>query len=138
MIAEVYLPPYAAGRAKLYQVLWLEGLAVYTSKLLNPSAPDKEVLLSEHVAAAVKARWPQLGADLRDHLDSSRKADLDRYLFDGDSGKEIPRRTGYFIGMLVAERLAKEYAYAKLYRLAGPKLRQEIERAVRDLEKTGI
>jgi hypothetical protein len=138
MIAEVYLPPYAAGRAKLYQVLWLEGLAVYTSKLLNPSAPDKEVLLSEHVAAAVKARWPRLGADMRDHLDSSRKADIDRYLFDSDSGKSIPRRAGYFVGMLVAERLARDYSYAKLCRLAGPKLRQEIERALRDLEKTGI
>jgi hypothetical protein len=138
MIAEVYLPPYAAGGAKLYQVLWLEGLAVYTSRLLNPGAPDKEVLLSGEIAADVKSRWPQLGADIRDHLDSSQKADIDAYLFDSGSGKGIPRRAGYFVGMLVAQRLAKDYPFAKLCRLAGPKLREEIERALRDLERTGI
>jgi hypothetical protein len=138
MIAEVYLPPYATGGAKLYQVLWLEGLAVYTSRLLNPGAPDKEVLLSDEVAADVKSRWPRLGGDIRDHLDSSQKADIDAYLFDSVSGKGIPRRAGYFVGMLVAQRLAKDYPYAKLCRLAGPKLREEIERALRDLEKTGI
>jgi hypothetical protein len=138
MIADVYLPPYAAGRARLYQVLWLEGLAVYTSKLLNPSAPDKEVLLSEQVRADVKARWPRLGATIRDHLDSSRKADIDHYLFDQDSDDETPRRAGYFVGMLVAHRLAREYSYRELCRLAGLKLRQEVERALRDLEKQGI
>lgn len=138
MIAEVYLPPYAAGGASLYQVLWLEGLAVYTSKLLNPGAPDKELLLSDRVAADVKAQWPRLGADIRQHLDSSRKADIDLYLFDSDSGKGIPKRTGYFVGMLVAQRLAKEYKYADLCRLAGPKLRLEIERALRDLERKGF
>jgi hypothetical protein len=138
MVAEVYLPPYAAGRAKLYQVLWLEGLAVYTSRLLNPNAPDEEVLLSDRVAADVKARWPRLGAELRDHLDSTRKADIDLYLFDSHSGQELPRRTGYFVGMLVAQRLTKEYSYAKLCRLAGPKLRQEVDRALRDLEANGI
>jgi hypothetical protein len=37
MIAEVYMPPYATDRAKLYQVLWLEGLAAYMSKTLNPN-----------------------------------------------------------------------------------------------------
>jgi hypothetical protein len=138
MIAEVYLPPYAAGRAKLYQVLWLEGLAVYASKLLNPTAPDREVLLSDRVAADVKARWPRLGASIRDHLDSSRKADIDRYLFDQDSDKEIPKRAGYFVGMLVAQRLAKEYSFGELCRLTGPKLRREVERALRELEKKGI
>src|SRR5205823_5923272 len=129
---------YATGGARLYQVLWLEGLAVYTSKILNPSAPDKELLLSDHVAGDVKALWPRLGADIREHLDSSRKADIDMYLFDSDSGKKIPKRTGYYVGMLIAQRLAKEYKYAELCRLAGPKLRREIERALRDLEKAGI
>src|SRR5581483_8405572 len=64
MVAEVYMPPFPEGRAKLYQVLWLEGLAVYTSKVLNPTAPDKEVLVSTSLAADVKARWPRLGAEV--------------------------------------------------------------------------
>jgi hypothetical protein len=70
------MPPYATDRAKLYQVLWLEGLAAYMSKTLNPTATDKEVLLSDTVAANVRALWPRIGSDIREHLDSSKKYDI--------------------------------------------------------------
>jgi hypothetical protein len=138
MIAEVYMPPYATDRARLYQVLWLEGLAAYMSKNLNPEATDKEVLLSDSVAADVKALWPKIGADIREHLDSSKKNDIDVYLFDNDATGQIPKRAGYYVGMLVTERLARKYSFAELCRLSGPQLRFEVEQALRSLEKTGI
>jgi hypothetical protein len=138
MIAEVYMPPYAVGRARMYEVLWLEGLAAYMSRALNPGAPDKEVLLSESVAPAVAASWPRIGAEIREHLDSSKKADIDLYLFDSDASGRIPRRTGYYVGMLIAEELAKESTFPELCRLAGPRLRAEVERALRRLEKAAL
>jgi hypothetical protein len=138
MVAEVYMPPFAEGRAKLYQVMWLEGLAVYTSKLLNPTAPDREVLVSDSLATAVKARWPRLGAELRKHLDSTKKADIDAFHFTPDRARSIPPRTGYYVGMLVARQLAKKYTFPQLARLAGPQLRTEIEQALLELEKTEI
>jgi hypothetical protein len=138
MIAEVYMPPYAAGRAKLYQVLWLEGLAVHMSKTLNPGAPDKEILLSESVAADVAGLWPRIGAEVREHLDSSKKTDIDAYLFDSDTSGRIPRRTGYYVGMLIAQELANMVTFSELCRLAGPRLRTEVEQALRQLEKAPI
>jgi hypothetical protein len=138
MVAEVYMPPFPEGRAKLYQVMWLEGLAVYTSKVLNPTAPDREVFVSDSLAADVKSRWPRLGAEVRKYLDSSKKADIDAFHFAPDLKRHVPRRTGYYVGMLVARQLAKKHTFAQLCRLAGPQLRAEIERALLELEKTEI
>jgi|SRR5215469_7269720 len=101
-------------------------------------APDKEVLLSDTVAANVRALWPKMGSDIREHLDSSKKDDIDAYLFDSDASGHIPKRAGYFVGMLIAERLATKHSFAELCRLAGPRLRSEVERALRELEGTGI
>ncbi len=133
MIAKVYMPPYATDEAKLYQVLWLEGLAAYTSKALNPSATDEQVLLSSTVASGVHAQWKWLRTDLLQRLDSSRKEDIDAYLFDADSTGRIPRRGGYYIGMLIAQRLAKQYSFSELCRLQGKQLRSEVERALRSI-----
>lgn len=138
MIAEVYMPPYATDRAKLYQVLWLEGLAAYMSKASNPEATDKEVLLSDSVAKEVKALWPRIGADIRQHLDSSKKDDIDAYLFDNDASGKIPKRAGYYVGMLIAKKLANKYSFAELCRLSGPQLRSEVGRSLGELESAGI
>jgi hypothetical protein len=138
MIADVYLPPYVTDRAKLYQVLWLEGLAAYMSKHLNPGATDKEILNSDRVAADVKALWPKIGSDIREHLDSSRKADIDAYLFDNDASGQIPKRAGYYVGMLIAQRLARKHSFGELCRLSGVSLRSELEQGLRDLEASGI
>jgi hypothetical protein len=138
MIAAVYMPPFAAGSAKMYQVLWLEGLAVYMSKKLNPEAPDTETLLSARVAADVAALWPRLGADIREHLDSSKKDDIDLYLFDSDESGRIPRRSGYYVGMLIAEELAKKHTFPELCRLSGPTLRTKVNEALRELEKADL
>jgi hypothetical protein len=138
MTAEVYMPPYALNKAKLYQVVWLEGLAVYWSKVLNPRAPDKEVLVSGNLAERVVAGWPRIASDLRQQLDSSRKEDIDAYMFGGNTHGRFPHRTGYYVGMLIAERLAKRYSFAQLCRLSGPRLRSEVEEALRDLEKSPL
>jgi hypothetical protein len=138
MTAEVYMPPYAVNKAKLYQVVWLEGLAVYWSKLLNPRAPDKEVLVSANLAEKVVAGWPRIGSDLRQQLDSSKTEDIDAYMFGGNTHGRFPGRTGYYVGMLIAGRLAKKYPFDQLCRLAGPELRAEVEEALRDLEKSPL
>jgi hypothetical protein len=138
MTAAVFMPPYAPGNTKLYQVVWLEGLAVYWSKVLNPSAPDKEVLASASLAERVQADWPRIGAELRERLDSSRKEDIDAYMFGGNTGGHFPHRTGYYVGRRIAEQLAKNRSFPQLCRLSGPQLRAEIEEALREVEKAPL
>jgi len=134
MVAEVYMPPYTAGHAKLYQVLWLEGLAAYMSRKMNPQAGDQETLRSSTVAKEVRDVWPRVVADLRVHLDSDSKEDIDRFLFDSHPTRSLPRRAGYYLGMRVAERLADKRTLPELCRLSGTALRSQVERALRDLE----
>jgi len=138
MTAAVFMPPYAPGDAKLYQVVWLEGLAVYWSRVLNPNAPDKEVLVSESLAANVAAKWPRVAAELRERLDSSKKEDIDAFMFGGNTGGRFPSRSGYYVGSLIADRLARKYSFAELCRLEGSKLKSEMEGALREVEKSPI
>ena len=138
MIAQVYMPPFAEGRSKLYQVLWLEGLAVYRSKVLNPSSTDQQILLSSTVASDVAAVWPNLGHGLRSVLDSNKAADIGAYLFDADTTGQIPRRAGYYVGMQIARHLSKTNSFAALCRLQGPELRAKVSEALAYLEANGI
>ncbi len=138
MTAEVYMPPYAQGKTKLYEVVWLEGLAVYWSKVLNPLAPDREVLVSANLAERVRAGWPRIGTELREHLNSSKTEDIDAYMFGGKTGGRFPSRTGYYVGMLIAGRLAKKHSFPELCRLTGPGLQAEVEGALRELEKSAL
>ena len=138
MVAAVYMPPYAPGSTKIYQVLFLEGLAAYTSKHLNPTATDAEVLLSETVASEVKALWPAIGADIRQHLNSNEKNDIDKYLFDGQVSPSFPRRAGYYVGMLIAAELSKKYSFAELCRLSGTELQSQVTETLLKLEKSSL
>jgi hypothetical protein len=106
------------------------------SKALNPTATDQQVLLSGTIAAEVRARWPTLKADLREHLDSSSKAEIDAYMFDAES--EIPKRAGYYIGMLIARRLAHQYTFRELCRLQGKQLRSEVDRALLEMPSDAV
>lgn len=56
------MPPFTS-KARLYQVLWLEGLAAYMSEALNPSSSDEQVFLSSTVAsdfAVTGNGWQQI------------------------------------------------------------------------------
>jgi len=138
MVGQVYMPPYAETAAKLYQVLWLEGLAVFESKKLNPSATDQEILLSSTVATDVRSLWPSIGNELSRLLESSRQDDINRFLFDSDRSGRIPRRSGYYIGMLIAKKLSMKYSFAGLCQLQGQELKTQIAKTLKELENSSL
>jgi uncharacterized protein YjaZ len=128
---EVYTPPYAIDGAKLYQVLWLEGLAVYESRVLVPKAGDDLVLRSTTVATEVAQRWPALRDDLLRQLDSSSHDVIYAYMFDADPAR-LPRRAGYYLGMRIAEQVAATMTSPRSAR-SRPALRAAVEQALREL-----
>jgi len=138
MVKQVYMPPFSEGAAKLYQVMWLEGLAVYRSKLLNPRASDLEIVLSGSVAQELQTQWPNVGVNLRKSLDSTKTADINKYLFDAPNTESIPRRTGYYVGMLIAKHLSTKYSFAEMCRLKGGTLRKEVGSSLDFLIKRGL
>lgn len=131
--ADLFMNTGATQAARLYQVMWLEGFATWVSSKLNPAAADKEILRSQTISAEVRARWPALRDAILTHLDSTGQSDINAFVFSGSRAMDIPPRTGYYVGMRVADALGKRYTYAELTRLSGPVLRREFEVALRAL-----
>lgn len=98
---------------QVWSSLWKEGLATYVSKVLNPQATERELLLDfpagmpERTRALLPAAFAQLEAVL---------ASGDRLAWGGqfhsrtDDGTGLPGRRGYYLGYLVAEAAAKRHS----------------------------
>jgi hypothetical protein len=123
----------AAPGAKLYQMMWLEGLAVYTSQVLNPHATINEAWVSSDPPGEVEARLQQLRTLALKELDSTDKGLIRDLVFSGNKERGIPNGTGYYLGMVVAKRLASRYRLEELADLRGGVLREAIENELNQL-----
>lgn len=120
----------AKGEFPFYQLLWREGLATYVSKVLNPKASEAEVLLSKTLAKETAPLIAKLAKEMRENLDSTSTDTFMNFLSGSPKQPDIPGRSGYYIGMLIAKKLNKKYSLAELARLGGEQLRKEIEAAL--------
>jgi hypothetical protein len=133
VIAEYFNRSTTPPLPKLYQLIWLEGLAVYASLTLNPHATINEAWVSRDPITDVEARLQQLSALVLKELDSTDKEIIRDLVFDGNKAKEIPNGTGYYLGMLVAKHLASHYRLEDLAELQGATLRDAVESELRGL-----
>jgi hypothetical protein len=128
------------GRGELYRALWNEGLAVYVSRVLNPNAPDEQVFGRPiDMPQRVRAVLPELARQFRENMDSTSPTEYARY-FSGRpppaaATPEIPPRTGYYLGYLVARQLARRHELRSLAHATTASLRGEIEQALRAIEQ---
>jgi hypothetical protein len=102
-----------------WQRLWREGLAVYVSKVMNPNADDKELLLDlpDGTVAATRANLAVLFAQLDASLDSTDPA-INQSLFQmGSDSSGLPRRRGYYLGYLVAGEIGKTHSLNEMAKL---------------------
>lgn len=107
----------------LYVGLWKEGLATYVSGVLNPAASRLNVLLDDKALdAAPEAVVAKVAAELLNRLDSHADSDYDRYFHYGYVG-DIPARTGYLLGLLVAKAAANGRSLPQMARLNGVDVR---------------
>jgi hypothetical protein len=114
--------------------LWGEGLAVHATKVLHPKATNAELLLSDQLVAETRRVWPALVTELRAKL-TSASIDTYRDFFLG-SGKraDVPKRAGYYVGLRVAEEVAKTREWKDMVRLRGAPLRAAVDEALSKLE----
>lgn len=107
------------GDAGIWYNLWNEGLAVYVSKVMNPGASEKEMLLDvpEGMPAQTRAMLPQALAQLESVLDKTDAATFaDLFSRRGESGT-LPKRRGYYLGYLVAKEAGKTRDLRELAKL---------------------
>jgi hypothetical protein len=108
----------ACDGAGIWANLWMEGMAVYTSDVLNPGATEKEMMLDmpDNMAARTRAVLPQAFAHLENVLDKDDDTTYENlFLFRGKG--DLPKRSGYYLGYLIAQDAAKTHSLQELARM---------------------
>ena len=127
---------HSLGEDAVWESLWREGLATYVAERMNPNATRKTIFgLPEDMPDRAQAALPKLAGLLREKLDSKEHADYDTFFAGAKEGREIPSRSGYFVGYQVAKKLAGDRSLAELAHLHGPELREAIRGALVELEQ---
>jgi hypothetical protein len=117
----------------LYLSVWSEGLATLVARRLNPAASDMAIYgLPSNTPQRVRDDLPKLAALLRGRLDSTLSEDYDEFFVGNDAKASTPRRSGYYLGYLVAARLNEDKSLKDLARLKGQQLRGAIDQALAD------
>lgn len=128
-----------AEHQQIWRALWAEGLATYVSKALTPGATTADALLSSHLEARAQPLMPQLAGDLLAGMDRIDVELFDEYFTSGPVAARhaLPARTGYYVGCVVAGRLAERRTLAQLAHLRGEALHAEIAATLRELATYG-
>ena len=126
-----------ADRQPLWRTLWAEGLATYASRALTRGATIEQALmlpadLSQR-AAPLRSR---IAADLLAHLDQIDPDVYRTYFTYGNkavAARGLPWRSGYYIGYLVAERLARRHTLGQLAHMPPRQVHALIRDALREM-----
>lgn len=116
------------GRGQpLWLSLWVEGLATLVARELNPDASDVAIFgLPTNTPARAAGDLQRIASLLRSKLDSTAPEDYDTFFTGSEGDAAVPRRSGYYVGYLVAARLQRGRSLHDLARLNGPALREAI------------
>jgi hypothetical protein len=107
--------------------IWKEGLAVYACGVLNPGISRQRMLLGDRDLAAITPELlRKIARELPPALAATDGQTRARYLSYGYRG-DIPARSGYALGLVIAERVARGRDLPALARIPAP----EIEMLVR-------
>jgi len=113
--------------------LWSEGLATYVSRRLNPKVPEPQVCCLPPIGPA-RAAMDRLAPEARKLLDSEKREDYARYFLGGAADLDIPSRSGYYLGYLIATEAGKTRTLEELAAMTPAEVRA-LE--VAELERLG-
>lgn len=128
-------------KGKLTLPLWMEGLAVYVSKEMNPSKGDDKVFMSKDLPKVPQKdiRWMAedflKNADAKSYDEKHPEIYQNWFNFGKQIRKDIPTRAGYLLGYHVVKELGKKYSS---YEMAGwdlDKMHKEVKSTLAQLSK---
>jgi len=109
--------------------LWQEGLATYVSRELNPNVAEQDICCLPKIDP-VKDEFRRISAELRDNLDSKDRKVYARF-FLGGQDIDIPERSGYYVGYLIAEEAGRTRSLEELAALSPEDVRALEEKTLR-------
>lgn len=118
--------------SQLWCSLWSEGLAVYVTQRMNPGATDRQLLLTMPVAIrpVVEPRLAETMCVLRAKMESTSQSDYAEFFNFRMAKSEFPSRFGYYLGLLIAEKIGSEVPIAKMAKLPNARVRPLIDSAI--------
>jgi hypothetical protein len=108
------------------KALWSEGLATYVSWRMNPGVSLDLALLQPGIPDGTGPHLTDIATDLLRHLDVADENTYEHYFVAGRQPQGYPPRAGYYVGFLLAQKLASRYTLPQLASLHGQELRDEI------------
>jgi hypothetical protein len=100
-----------------WKALWVEGLATYASKMLNPKVPLGAALMDPTLAPAARRVFPTLIYECEAELDEKNHQAFSRFFLYHGAGAYPPSRSGYYIGFLAAQVLGQNLSLSELAHL---------------------
>jgi len=130
-----------ADRQPLWRTLWAEGLATYASQQLAQDATlEQALMLPADLAQRAAPLTPRIAADLLAHLDQVDPDVYRTYFTYGNkavAARGLPWRSGYYLGYLVAARLARHHTLGQLAHMPARQVHALIRDALREMASTG-
>jgi len=119
--------------------LWMEGLAVFAARSLNPAASDAELLLSSPrpIRADVELDRKAAVCAAVARLDSSQPVDYAALFSNGPAPNGLPPRFGYYVGYLAAQEAARRQSLTGLAHLDNAAARAVLAAALARLATCG-
>ncbi len=111
----------------LWKGLWAEGLATYVSMKLNPPASLQDALgAPEDLVKRSQPMLSDLVGELVPNLDRIDPELFSKFFSYRGPEAHPPSRVGYYIGALVAQRMAKRHSLVGLAHMPANRVRKEL------------
>jgi hypothetical protein len=119
-----------ANPAPIHVNLWIEGLATCVSMSVDGDGTPERALMSERLPRELPPVLGQVARELGTKLDSRSVADTRDFFWLDGARTDIPPRSAYAVGALVAEDVLARRGLAAALRLSGTELRGEVGRSL--------
>jgi hypothetical protein len=121
--------------APVFLNLWIEGLATCVSMSVDGDGSIERALMSERLPVELPPVLGAVARELGQRLDvRSVEVTRDFFWLDGERA-DIPPRSAYAVGALVADEVIERHGLTAAVRLSGDELREEVRRALWGLEE---
>lgn len=122
-------------RYALKGLLWAEGLACYAVRMVYPKTLEEDVLDWRPLIDQTKPLLPDLVNEAMNVLRSDSPHDIAGFFyFPRENRPDIPTGCGYYIGMLIAEKLAHKQSIETLLTCNDAVLIDEIRSVLIELQ----